>query len=78
MAVIISNDALSKLRQEVRRRRLATEFRELSRLRRPTTAPRPTYDAMKPQIKMIGVSASTWNSQPMRSKGDIAMHSDPM
>ena len=68
MAVIISNDALSKLRQEVRRRRLATEFRELSRLRRPTIAPRPTYDAMKPQIKMI---VSNWYTDELGNQARI-------
>ncbi len=52
MAVIVSNDALSRLRQETRRRRIAAEFREISRLRRSTEVPRPIYRP-KPQFKLI-------------------------
>ena len=59
MTVIVSNDALSKLRQEARSRRQAALMIEA---RRRPPAPRPTYEATKPQIKVIARIGTLTNS----------------
>jgi hypothetical protein len=71
MSVIASNEALSKLRQEARRRRLLTEA---NRLRQHTATPRhtymtaPTYEVTKPQIKMF---VSDWYTGGLSSRARI-------
>ena len=65
MTVVISNEVLSKLRHEARRRRL--EFREINRLWRPTTALGPAYRT-KPPIKLI---VSDWYTDELRNQTRI-------
>jgi hypothetical protein len=73
MSVIASNEALSKLRQEARRRRLLTEA---NRLRQHTatprhtymTAQRSTYEVTKPQIKMF---VSDWYTDELSNRARI-------
>jgi hypothetical protein len=65
MTVIVSNDALSKLRQEAHSRRQAAVPREIGRLRRHTTAP---YEATKPQIRMI---VSNWYTDEFGNQARI-------
>jgi hypothetical protein len=65
MTVIVSNDALSKLRQEARSRRQAALMTEA---RRRPPAPKPTYEATKPQIKMI---VSNWYTDEFGNRARI-------
>ena len=68
MSVIASNEALSKLRQEARRRRKSSAANTATPRHTYMTAQRSTYEVTKPQIKMF---VSDWYTDELSNRARI-------